>query len=305
MPADLQLIVVTNRFSHAAHALDELLDDGDVQAALARFQVVRVDCDERPDVDVALQRRAGRGVPTWPLCAVVDGTGATRAIASHLNRRSLLELLTAEPPPPLPAEPPPPTATVDEALAAIAAAWDRRHGGFEAPPKRPRAPLVDLLLAIDPPAALQTLDALTQGGIHDQLGGGFHAYSTDERWVVPHFEKRAVDQAALLATFARAAQATGQARYGAVARRIIAYVECRLALDGGGYAASEDADVGNYDDGSLYTWTVDEARAVLDADELAVVQPYFDLYGRGELHSDPTRNVLFIAASPEEVAREL
>jgi len=201
--------------------------------------------------------------------------------------------------------PSPPTATVDEALAAITAAWDRRDGGFEAPPKRPRAPLLDLLLELDRPAALQTLDALTQGGIHDQLGGGFHAYSTDERWVVPHFEKRAVDQAALLATFARAAAASGQHRYAAVARRIIAYVECRLALDSGGYAASEDADVGNYDDGSLYTWTVDEARAVLDGDELACAQPYFDLYGRGELHSDPTRNVLFIAASPEEVAREL
>ncbi|MCU1277373.1 MAG: hypothetical protein JWM53_919, partial [bacterium] len=209
---------------------------------------------------------------------------------------------------------------VDEALAAIAAAWDRRHGGFEAPPKRPRPPLLDLLLALGPrpqagavsgasfegpPAALQTLDAITQGGLHDQLGGGFHAYSTDERWVVPHFEKRAVDQAALLVSFARAAALTGQPRYAAVARRIIAYVECRLALDGGGYAASEDADVGPYDDGSLYTWSVDDARAVLDADELAVAQPYFDLYGRGELHSDPTRNILFVAASPEEVAREL
>jgi hypothetical protein len=161
------------------------------------------------------------------------------------------------------------------------------------------------LLAIDPPSALQTLDALTQGGIHDQLGGGFHAYSTDERWVVPHFEKRAVDQAALLATFARAAAVAAQPRYAAVARRVIAYVVCRLALDGGGYAASEDADVGNYDDASLYTWSIDEARAALDADELAVAQPYFDLYGRGELHSDPTRNVLFIAASPDEVAREL
>ncbi len=320
VPIDLQLIVVTNRFTHAAHALDELLDDGEVQAAMRAFQLLRVDCDERPDVDVWLQRRAGRGVPSWPLCAVVEPSGAPRAVVTHVNRRSLLELLRNPPPSPLPPEPAPPTATVDEALATIAAAWDRRHGGFEPPPRRPCAPLLDLLLGLrpgphaggaaapsfdGPSAALQTLDSLMQGGIHDQLGGGFHAYSTDERWVVPHFEKRAVDQAALLATFARAAAATGQPRYAAVARRIIAYVECRLALDGGGYAASEDADVGSYDDGSLYTWTVDEAKAVLDADELAVAQPYFDLYGRGELHSDPTRNVLFIAASPEEVAREL
>ena len=301
----LQLIVVTNRFSHAAHAFDELLDDAEVKAALAGFTLVRVDCDERPDIDVVLQRRAARGVPSWPVVAIVEPSGAPRAVATHLNRRSLLELLRHPPASLLPALAPPPTAGVDDALAAIAAARDRHHGGFESPPKRPRAPLLDLLLAVDPPAALQTLDGLVQGGIHDQLGGGFHAYSTDERWVVPHFEKRAADQAALLVTFARAAAATGEARYGATARRIIAYVECRLALDGGGYAASEDADVGSYDDGSLYTWSVDEARAVLAADELAVAQPYFDLYGRGELHSDPTRNILFLAASPEEVAREL
>jgi uncharacterized protein YyaL (SSP411 family) len=301
---DLQLVLVTNRFAHAAHLFDELLDDGDVKEALAPYTFVRVDCDARPDLDVALQRRVGRGVPSWPLVALVEN-GAPRVVATHLNRRSLLELLRKPPATALPPLPPPPTATVDEALAAIAAAWDRRHGGFEAPPKRARPPLLDLLLAIDPPAALQTLDGLIQGGIHDQLGGGFHAYSTDERWVVPHFEKRAVDQAALLPTFARAAAGTGQPRYAAVARRIIAYVECELALDGGGYGASQDADVGAFDDASYYTWTVDEAKAVLDPDELAAVQPYFDLYGRGELHSDPTRNVLFIASSPEEVAREL
>jgi uncharacterized protein YyaL (SSP411 family) len=108
-----------------------------------------------------------------------------------------------------------------------------------------------------------------------------------------------------LATFARAAVETAQPRYAAVARRVVAYLECRLALEGGGWGASEDADVGAFDDGSHYTWTVDEARAVLDADELAVAQPYFDIFGRGELHSDPTRNVLFVAASPERVAREL
>src|SRR4051812_463427 len=87
----LQLIVVTNRFSHAAHAFDELLDDAEVKAALAAYQVVRVDCDDRPDVDVALQRRAARGVPSWPLVAVVESSGAPRAVATHLNRRSLLE----------------------------------------------------------------------------------------------------------------------------------------------------------------------------------------------------------------------
>jgi uncharacterized protein YyaL (SSP411 family) len=307
-----RLIVVTNRFSHAAHQLDRLLDDADVVAGTARYQCVRVDCDERPDVDVALQPFAGRAVPTWPLVALAAPDGTPRAVATHLARRPLLDLLAAPLPPPL-AAPPAPTGSVESALAAIAAAYDRHNGGFESPPKRPRAPLLELLLSLSPeragfdglPLALRTLDALAGGGIHDQLGGGFHLYSTDERWVVPHFEKRAVDQASLLTTFARAAAATGQTRYAAVARRAIAYVEYALALPGGGYAASEDADVGAFDDGSHYTWSVEEARAALDADELAVAQPYFDLYGRGELHSDPTRNVLFLAAPAEAVAREL
>src|SRR5438270_5831183 len=133
VPIDLQLIVVTNRFSHAAHALDELLDDGEVKAALPAFTVVRVDCDARPDLDVALQRRAGLSLPTWPLVAVADASGGVRAVATHLNRRTLLELLRAPPASPLAPAPPPPTATVDEALAVIAAAWDRRDGGFEPP----------------------------------------------------------------------------------------------------------------------------------------------------------------------------
>src|SRR5439155_8677162 len=117
-------------------------------------------------------------------------------------------------------------------------------------------------LAIDPVPAQRTLDGLMQGGIHDQLGGGFHAYSTDERWVVPHFEKRAADQAALLIAFCRASTSTSQPRYALVARRIIAYVECRLALEVGVDVAFEDADVGVYDDGSHFTWVVDVLRIV-------------------------------------------
>ena len=97
----LQLILVTNRFSHAAHAFDELFDDPDVKAALAAYRVLRVDCDERPDVDVGLQRRAGRSVPSWPLCAVVEPSGAPRAVVTHLNRRSLLEFLRNPPPTPM------------------------------------------------------------------------------------------------------------------------------------------------------------------------------------------------------------
>jgi uncharacterized protein YyaL (SSP411 family) len=252
-----------------------------------------------------LQALAGRAAaPTWPLAAILTAAGEPLWAGTHLSRATLFATLSAPPTVPLPRLAPL-TANVDDALALMRTTFDRRHGGFELPPKRPRPPLLDLMLAVDPPAAHRTLDALASGGIHDQLGGGFHHYSTDERWVVPHFEKRLGEQAALLGSFARASAATGHLRYARVTRQIVAYLEDRLAADGGGYYASEAADVGAYDDGSYYTWTVDEARAVLDAEELVVAQLYFDLYGRGELHSDPTRNVLFVATSPDDIAREL
>jgi uncharacterized protein YyaL (SSP411 family) len=300
-------VLVSNKFSHATRALDaELADDAALERILTtRYVPVRADCDERPDVDARLQALAGRAAaPSWPLGAILGRDGEPLWAGTHLTRAALLATLSAPPTSPLP-ELAPVSGNVDDALAAMRAACDRGQGGFELAPKRPRPPLLDLMLAVDAPLAHRTLDALVAGGIHDQLGGGFHHYSTDERWVVPHFEKRAGDQAALLTTLARASATTGELRYARAARQIVAYLECRLAADNGGYYASEAADVGAYDDGSYYTWTVDEARAVLDADELAVAQPYFDLYGRGELHSDPTRNVLFIAAGPEDVAREL
>jgi uncharacterized protein len=300
-------VLVTNSYSHATRTLDrELAGDAEIARALAtRFVALRVDCDERPDLDARLQAVAGRAAsPSWPLAAILSPAGEPLWAGTHPSRASLLATLHSLPLAPLPSLTPL-AANVDDALGVMRAGFDRGHGGFELPPKRPRAALLDLMLAVDPPLALRTLDALASGGIHDQLGGGFHHYSTDERWVVPHFEKRLVDQASLVATFARASAATGQLRYATVARHIVAYLECRLAADGGGYYASEAADVGAYDDGGYYTWSIGEARALLDADELAVVQPYYDLYGRGELHTDPTRNVLFIAASIDDVAREL
>jgi uncharacterized protein YyaL (SSP411 family) len=300
------LLVISDRVSHAVHVQEsESFDDPETVAIIReRYLAVRLDSDDRPDVDARLQALTGRSYPTWPLTCILSPAGEPLAVATHLSRDALLGLLR-DPPRTALAPLPPPRSTVDVALQQIEAAFDARFGGFESPPKLPRPPLLDLLLLHAPQLARRTLDAMAQGGIHDQLGGGFHRYSTDERWVVPHFEKRAADQAALIGTYARAAARLGEHRYAAVARRIIAYVECRLSAPDGSFYTAEDADVGPYDDASHYTWTLDEARAALDADELAVAQPYFDLYGRGEMHLDPTRNVLFISASPEEVAREL
>jgi uncharacterized protein len=305
------LLLLTTRTSHACHLLDvEALDDPEVAAAVEdRFVPVRVDADDRPDVDARYQPAA---IPSYPLACVIAPDGTLLGRTPHLTGTRLGALLagaTGNAPAAEPAPAPPsanPTADATAQLARLRASFRLPFGGYSAPPKHPHAPLLDLLLTVSDAGALHTLDAISRSGLHDQLAGGFHRYSTDDKWIVPHFEKRAADQAALLMTYLEAWRRTGDARYAEVARGIVRFVDARLADPAGGWFAAEDADIGAYDDGSHYTWTVDEARAALpDPDVFAVAQRTWDIFGRGELHSDPTRNVLFLTAAPAEVAAEL
>jgi uncharacterized protein YyaL (SSP411 family) len=305
------LVVIGTRTSHASHELERELDDPDVaRAVAARFALERVDADERPDVDARWQPLASPSLePVWPLVGVADSEGRPLRAAVRLSRATLLRFVDEQNGPPLvkPLETADPSPNIESLVDEIARSAARPFGGFGAPPKHPHAPALALLLGRDAtrPLALKTLDAMAQGGIRDQLDGGFHRYATDDRWVVPHFEKRAADQAALLGVYARAFRATGEARYAEVARGVASYVARRLVDAGGGFACAEDCDAGAYDDGSHFTWTVEEARAATDGLVWEVAQRAFDIYGRGELHHDPTRNVLFAAAPPEAIAREL
>ena len=109
---------------------------------------------------------------------------------------------------------------------------------------------------------------MARGGIYDQLAGGFHRYSVDERWVVPHFEKMSYDNSELLKNYVHAYQATGNEVLRDVARDIVRWVDEWLSdREHGGFYASQDADDSMEDDGDYFTWTLDEARAVLNADE--------------------------------------
>jgi uncharacterized protein YyaL (SSP411 family) len=286
------LLVIGESGAHASRVLDQEVFD-EPPRALERFVCVRVDAYDRPDLAVRF------GGP-FPLVALLGPEGA--AIERRPTVATVERLLAGAAP--TGAERPRDEASGDWEAEALAV-FDRHDAGFGGLPKAPRAPLLDLLLDDERHAelALRTLDAMAAGGIHDQLAGGFHRDSTDAKWLVPHFEKRLGDQAALLSTCARAFRLTGDRRWAETARGIAGYVE-RLARDGA-FAAGEDADIGPYDDASHWTWTLEEARAVLSPEEFAVAQPCFDLFGRGELHSDPTRNVLFRAVSVEQAARSL
>ena len=116
-----------------------------------------------------------------------------------------------------------------------------------------------------------TLENMANGGVYDQLAGGFHRYSVDERWVVPHFEKMCYDNSELLKNYVHAYQATGYEFFADVARDIIRWMDEWLSdREHGGFYASQDADISMDDDGDYFTWTMDEARAVLTEEEAQV-----------------------------------
>jgi len=210
-------------------------------------------------------------------------------------------------------------AEVAERIAAASVKlFDARNGGFGGQPKFPQAAAVDLLLDVAGQsankelaakareAAVVTLRKMARGGVHDQLGGGFHRYSVDERWVVPHFEKMAYDNSALLQNYVHAWQATGDEEFAQVARGIVGWMdECLTDRERGGFYASQDADISLEDDGDYFTWTLAEAREVLAAEELAVAAAYYDIGEVGEMHHDPARNVLHCPAELEDVAAKL
>jgi len=154
--------------------------------------------------------------------------------------------------------------------------YDARHGGFGTAPKFPRPAVLHFLLryhnatgnAEAREMALATLDAMARGGIRDQLGGGFHRYSVDERWRVPHFEKMLYDQAQLLDAYVEAFQISGEQRFAEVAREVANYVVQELVEVGGGFHSAEDADSEGRE-GAFYVWSEDELRAVLGQERAA------------------------------------
>jgi uncharacterized protein YyaL (SSP411 family) len=198
-------------------------------------------------------------------------------------------------------------AILEDAIARIARMFDVRYGGFGSAPKFPHPRAVELLIARwrdtgegwMREVAEKTLAGMAQGGIHDHLGGGFHRYSVDERWIVPHFEKMSYDNSELLRAYCTGFAAFGTPRWREVAHGIVDWVLAVLVdATQSAFAASQDADVGPDDDGDYWTWTLAEAGAVLSAEELDVAARVFDIELDGEMHHNPAKNVLWRRREP-------
>ena len=201
------------------------------------------------------------------------------------------------------------TETLERAAAQFAQQFDARFGGFGPAPKFPRSHSLSFLLRAwsrSRDAKLLdmievTLDAMARGGLHDQLGGGFHRYSTDERWLVPHFEKMLYDQALLARTYLEAYQATGKPQYADVARDIFEYVLRDMRDPQGAFYSAEDAgEVGK--EGEFYVWTPDEIERVLGKQDAELFTRFYGVTPTGNFEHGTT--ILSVEVPPEAFARQ-
>ena len=333
---------------HWCHVMDrESYEDPEVAAIVnEHFIAVKVDRDERPDIDSRYQAAvsAVSGQGGWPLTAFLtpdgrpfyggtyfppsDGYGRPsfkRVLLSIANaykekngdvmeQAKMVETTIAQ------AESfagrsgrvsASIITTIQESAFKM---FDAQHGGFGQAPKFPHPSALDLLIeryARTEDATLRnvivtTLEHMANGGVYDQLAGGFHRYSVDERWVVPHFEKMCYDNSELLKNYVHAYQATGSELFANVARDIIRWMDEWLSdRQRGGFYASQDADISMDDDGDYFTWTLAEARTVLSEEEVQVAALHYDINEVGEMHHNPAKNVLYVRAPIDEIARRM
>ena len=333
---------------HWCHVIDrESYENPEIAAMINQFYVpVKVDRDERPDVDSRYQSAisAISGQGGWPLTAFLTPDGkpffggtyfppedamgrpgfkrillgiaeafktrraevdsSAKALEEAVAKAEVFHTARGEFDP----------GVVDSVVESALHLFDEAHGGFGSAPKFPHASAVDLLLeryqsSRDPRllhVVERSLTGMAEGGVYDQLAGGFHRYSVDERWCVPHFEKMTYDNSELLKNFLHGFQVTRQPLFRETAEGIIEWVGDVLSdRERGGFYGSQDADQTLDDDGDYFTWTLAEVRAVLTPEESRAIEMRYDVGPRGEMHHNPEKNVLWVAASLEEIAQAL
>ena len=199
--------------------------------------------------------------------------------------------------------------TLARAATQLRQHFDANYGGFGNAPKFPQPMTLDFLLAqswttgdlTDRNMAETTLTHMLNGGIYDQLGGGFHRYSVDTYWLVPHFEKMLYDNAQLLKTYLQAWQLTGQEDYRRMVDQTIAYVLREMTSPDGGFYSAQDAD-SEGEEGLFFLWSLAEIQALLPADEARIVTTVLGVSDQGNFEG---RNILHRPRSLEENCRYL
>jgi uncharacterized protein len=291
---------------HWCHVMEhESFEDPTVAALMNdEFVCVKVDREERPDIDAlymeAVQGMTGHG--GWPLNVFLTPeqlpfyggtyfppeprhgmpawTQVLQAIAEAWRERSdeiraggeQLRARLSGAAQLSPSTQPIEAGVLEDAVATLQGSFDIRHGGFGGAPKFPQAPVLEFLLAqpTGQQMALQALRAMAAGGIHDQVGGGFHRYAVDATWTVPHFEKMLYDNALLARTYLHGFQLTGEPDLRRVCVQTLDWVLRELRGPEGGFYSALDAD-SEGGEGSFYVWSLAELHAVLGADAPAAI----------------------------------
>jgi uncharacterized protein YyaL (SSP411 family) len=207
--------------------------------------------------------------------------------------------------------------TLKSAYEQLAQRFDEQYGGFGSAPKFPTPHNLLFLLRYwkrtgDEKSLRmveKTLQAMRNGGIYDHVGFGFHRYSTDQPWLVPHFEKMLYDQALLAMAYTEAYQATGKGKYAQTAREIFTYVLRDMRAPTGGYYSAEDAE-SEGEEGKFYLWTEQEIRRVLPTEEADLIIAVFGIEKEGNFHEEATGkqtggNILHLKREIHETASEL
>ena len=331
---------------HWCHVMEhESFEDEQVAEILNRdFVPVKVDREERPDIDAVYMQvcQMMNGSGGWPLTVIMDPegnpffTGTYIPKQSGFGRTGLIDLLQKVTDiwkndrtavrqtvnsviKALGTDSTPPGAAVNRSHAdacrnTLVANFDKTNGGIG---KRPKFPSVHTLLFLlehggasndneSKDCVNTTLTRMAEGGIFDHVGGGFHRYSTDEKWLVPHFEKMLYDQAMLLWMYSRAFEVHGNPLYEATARETAAYVKEMLESENGGFFSGEDAD-SEGEEGKFYVWTTKEIRSLLPDHIYEVLKMRFGLEDAGNYNDEMTgnkngKNIFHIRADIHEAA---
>jgi uncharacterized protein len=325
---------------HWCHVMEHesFEDDDTAQLMNERFVNVKVDREERPDVDAlymeAVVQLTGHG--GWPMTVFLtpegepffggtyfppesrygmpafrDVLGAVsdlykdQRVAASRSAQQLVDVLRSSSEV-RPSGEPLTERLLSEAARSLRGQFDKEWGGFGGAPKFPPAPVLEFLLRMHLrgdgealPMVAKTLDAMAAGGMYDLLGGGFHRYSVDRTWLVPHFEKMLYDNALLASTYLHGWVVTGEERYRRVAEETLDYVLRELALPEGGLASAQDADTDGVE-GLTFTWTSEEGVP----EEL--LQPFEDGRSviRGELDEDLRRRLWEVRERRPKPARD-